>query len=88
MGVSNDGWFIVENPMRMDHWGGYPYFRRVPHGYCPILPNCGYMIIKSWEIMLNRVESSFHCCLSLIPTGWYDVHPVDPRTFLGSTTDA
>jgi len=30
IGVPQNGWFIMENPIKMDEFGGYPYFRKHP----------------------------------------------------------
>ena len=31
IGVPQNGWFIMENPIKMDDLGAHPYFRKPPY---------------------------------------------------------
>ena len=29
--ITQNGWFTMENPIKMDDFWGYPYFRKLPY---------------------------------------------------------
>ena len=48
MGVSQNGWFIMENPTKMEVWG-YPYLRKPPYS-----SRC---YIDEVQLILNHVKN-------------------------------
>ena len=54
IGVPHNGWFIMENPIKMDDLGGPPLF--LEEAGRP--PECSFLLI--FEIEISQVITNFH----------------------------
>jgi len=75
IGIPQNGWFIMENPIKMG-WFGYPYFRKHPNLYLFLIYQ-----LPTWDMLNSTFYTSpkllhstqrmrhFRRCLSLVNEG-------------------